>query len=172
MRCLVHVACLLVATFTPSAVSAWEADGFRSGMTLAEAMAVLISRGEGVLDRFQISGGPKNAYGVQIKSKSGWGSYGVKLKGGELHGGWLLFCSDVLYGYDRFLPGGFEAFVTNAEREARRLGAPTLQSLSGASMQIIASWSMGNDRLSLGLDKFDGEFSFSRVYENLSVCPR
>jgi len=140
-------------------------------MTLAEAMAVVVSRGEGILGRYETRGGPKNAYGVQLKSKSGWDAYGFKLKSGELHSGWLNFCSDMLYGYDRYLPGGFEAFVTNTEREARQLGAPTLRSFSGASMQIVASWSIGNDRLSFGVEKFDGEFSFSKSYEDLSRCP-
>jgi hypothetical protein len=171
MRCFVRVAAVAVGFSIPLAAHAWEEDGFRSGMTLAEAMAVVASYGQGALNRIKVSGGPKNAYSVTIGGKNGWNSYGYKLSSGELQTGAVHFCSDVLYGYDRLLPGGFEAFVKNTEREASRLGAATLQSFSRAPMQIVASWSLGNDSLSFGLDKFYGEFSFSRAWENLSVCP-
>lgn len=158
----------VVVVVIPFTASAWEADGFRSGMTLAEAMAVVVSRGEGTIHRAEVAGGPKNSYSVILKSKSG--AYGYKLRSGELQSGLLTFCSDVLFGYDRLLPGGFEAFVTNTEREARRLGAPVLEAHS-VNMSIIASWTMGNDRQSFSVDKLEFQFNFSRSYENVSRCP-
>jgi hypothetical protein len=171
----VCAAAAVVGIVTPFTASAWEADGFRAGMTLAQAMAVTLSHGEGILGRFEtpgIRGGPRNAYMVQLKRKAGWDSHGPKLASGETNSGRLIFCSDVLYAYDRYLPGGFEAFVTSTEREARQRGAPTLQSFSGASMSISASWSAGSDGPSFDLEKFDGQFYFSRSHEDPSVCPK
>lgn len=166
-----RIVAVILVTSVPYSASAWEVDGFRSGMTLAEAMTVIRSHGKGVLNRFEVRGAVKNTYSLTLKGKVGW-DYGYKLMSGELTSGSLTFCSDILYGYDRYLAGGFEGFVTNTERETGRLGNPTLQSFTGASMQISASWSTGNDRLSFGLEKFDGQFYFSQSYEDLSRCPR
>src|SRR5262245_46733473 len=117
---------LFVGAFIPCAANAWKADGFRSGMALAEALAILTSHGGHVHYRSPLRGAPKNAHAVSSKS----GSF-------ELHGGaTLTFWSDVLYGYNRDLPGGFRAFVTTTAETARRLGAPTFDRLKARGIAL------------------------------------
>ena len=143
------VSALVLSALSSTAV-AWEADALRSGMTLAEATKTILSQGESVERKVDISG-LRNAYFLQLRN------------------GWLGFCLDLLYSYDRFLPGGFEAFVVNAEKEERRRGAPTLRSIA-EKFEIIATWHAGEDRFALAVSKEGpNRFVFSRVYEDLAV---
>ena len=161
MRRIARPVAVIAGLLVPCIANAWEVDGLRSGMTLAEATAAVLSSGDIVDSRVGIAG----ADGRTVKNKY---SLGVR---GAHRNAWLSFCSDVLYRYDRFLPGGFEAFVRSTEQEARRLDrAATLRSIS-LKMEIIASWDIGNDQLSFSAEKFEGRFNFARSYEDFSRCP-
>jgi hypothetical protein len=144
----------LIGFLIPVAALAWEIDGLRSGMTVAEVTKVMLAKGESIDRRAEI-GGRKGAYLLSVKS------------------GWLGFCSDVLYSYNRFLPGGFVAFVVNVDREAKRLGAPKLQSIT-EKLELIASWDLGRDLYSLALSKElnTDVFTFSRDHEDTTIEQR
>jgi hypothetical protein len=151
---MARVLAFLIGLLTPAAALAWEIDGLRSGMTVAEVTRVMLARGESIDRRVEI-GDRKGAYLLSVKS------------------GWLSFCSDVLYSYNRFLPGGFAAFVVNVDREAKRLGAPKLQSVT-MKLELIAYWDLGKDLYSLALSKElnSDVFTFSRDHEDTMLEQR
>jgi hypothetical protein len=147
---------LLLGGLAPVAAFAWEVDGLRSGMSVAEVTKVMLERGESI-DRRVENGSLKDAYLLSFGHKSGW----------------LVFCRDVLYGYNRFLPGGYEAFVVNTERAAKRLGAPTLES-SKLKLELIATWNLGRDRFSYAISKEldQNVFTFSFDHEDTEIEQR
>ena len=151
---MVRALAFLIGFLIPVAALAWEVDGLRSGMSVAEVTKVMLARGESIDRRVEI-GGRKGAYLLSVKS------------------GWLGFCSDALYSYSRFLPGGFVAFVVSTDREAKRLGAPTLQSIT-EKLELIATWDLGRDLYSFAISKeLDADtFTFSRSHENVTIEQR
>ena len=150
-RLLVSV---VVVASIPSLALAWEAEGLRSGMPLAEVTKIMLGRGQTLSHKVGV-GERKNAYMIAVG------------------GGWLQFCEDVLYGWDRVLQqAGFEAFVLFTERETQRLGQrPTLQSIS-TKFELIATWDLGRDLLSYGLSKDRDGWRFSRGHEDTSLEQR
>jgi hypothetical protein len=152
---MLRVMCLLLGVLLlPRAAVAWEIDGLRSGMTIAEATKAVLAQGDTIDRRMELRE-RNDAYLLKVTS------------------GWLSFCSDVLYAYRRFLPGGFEAFVLNTERETKRLGAPALQSIP-LQLELVASWTVGQDLLTFAVSKEHGanNFTFSRGYEDSTVEQR
>jgi len=147
---MLRLSCVLMGIVIPSAVAAWDEDGLRSGMSESEAMNVVLSRGEKIEHRVEMAD-RKGAYSLSVP------------------GARLTFCSDVLYEYTRFLPGGFEAFVQNTERVAKVLGPPLFESYAVKS-EISASWPLGEDRLSYAVSKDDDKnvFTFSRQDDDTS----
>ena len=126
MRRLVPIVMALIAT---NPVAAWEIDGFRAGMTLAEAQA---SAARSRITLKPVQGMP--------------GSFLVSRLGAEAHAS-IGFCKDqtILFSYSGFNVGGFDAFVRMVEREERRLGQGqygvySSETNQGALHQIKVSW--------------------------------
>jgi hypothetical protein len=124
-------------------------------MSVAEVTKVMLARGESIDRRAEVSD-RTNQYLLSVKS------------------GWLGFCSDVLFSYNRFLPGGYAAFVVNTDREAKRLGhKPSLWSIT-EKLEIIATWDLGRDLYSFAVSKEldTNEFTFSRSHEDTTIEQR
>lgn len=151
MRALVHLCsacCLLIAS---SSAAAWEVDGLRSGMALAEATKVALARG--VTLKNHVRTDRKDAYFVATSN------------------GWLAFCRDVLYGYEKVHPGGFETFVMELEKEqSSRRVRPTLTGIA-VKFELLAVWDDGDQRVTLGLSRnySTKEFLFSKSYDDAVV---
>jgi hypothetical protein len=112
----------------------------------------MLARGESIDMRVEVSE-RRNQYLLSVKS------------------GWLGFCSDVLFSYTRFLPGGYVAFVANTDRDAKRLGhKPSLWSIT-EKLEIVATWDLGRDLFSYAISKelSSDVFTFSRSHEDTTL---
>jgi hypothetical protein len=148
----------LIVVLTPTLAFGWEAEGLRSGMGVGEVTKIMLGRGESIKHKVAV-GGRNNAYMLAVTS------------------GWIAFCEDTLYGWDRVLPGGFTAFVALTERETKRLGRkPTLESITDAKFELIATWDLGQDLLQYALSYWGSKdpepWRFSRNYEDTLVEQR
>lgn len=105
-RIPVVVAAAILALLAARPAMAFEVEGLRAGMTLAEARAIA--------QRRQMTLRPVPAI---------TGVYSVARAGEEPHGT-ITFCGnrDALFAYTGFNVGGFDAFVRMVERETGRLG--------------------------------------------------
>ncbi len=133
---------------------AFEADGFKSGMSIKEVEAELRSRG--ILPRGH---GEGNYWRIL-----------TPISDQKIPFRQFEFCGNRLYRYKSHPSGGFDVFVRMTDAEIEKKGRPLFDARLNAldQPQVTAQWTMGGSILRVILSK-DDDFSITREWTDPAV---
>ena len=143
-----------VTVLVPTVAIAWDADGFRSGASVADVERELATAG--ITGKPRVGeGGLQDAYLIPAAE------------------GWLGFCKDRLFSYERRFEGrSLSAIATMIQVEIERRGPPDVKTTPPVRIGMKGlwfHWQQENEAFLIVLSQEDGKLEASKRYENVAL---